>query len=156
MEWIIIGLLIVLIFFLIGTTTLKFRLKASKAYTEELELAWIEREQKYQESKEAIRKDARKRSGAVQWGKTIEHFVPFMTDFPIPPESITFLGMPIDYVGFTDTGSKAKCAVHFVEVKSGNAFLLSKQKNIKTAIEEGRVYWHEIAVDGNKLKELKN
>lgn len=99
-----------------------------------------------------IRRDAKKRSGAVQWGKTIEHFVPFMSDFPVPPEDVTFLGMPIDYVGFSNTGSKTKCSVHFVEVKSGNAFLMGKQKNIKKAIEEGRVYWHEIAVDGNNVK----
>jgi predicted Holliday junction resolvase-like endonuclease len=88
----------------------------------------------------------------VQWGKTIEHFVPFMSDFPIPAEDVTFLGMPIDYVGFSNTESKTKCSVHFVEVKSGNSFLMGKQKNIKKAIEEGRVFWHEIAVDGNNAK----
>ena len=95
------------------------------------------------------RKDGKQRSAAVQWGKTIEHFVPFMEDFPIPAEDVVFLGMPIDYVGFTNTGSKTKCGVHFVEVKSGSSFLMGKQKNIKKAIEEGRVYWHEISVDGN-------
>lgn len=97
----------------------------------------------------AARTDAKKRSTAVQWGKSIEHFVPFTSKFPIPAEDVSFLGMPIDYVGFTDTGSKTKCAVHFVEVKSGNAFLMDKQKNIKTAILEKRVHWHEISIEGN-------
>ena len=106
----------------------------------------------FAKEKYEIRIDAKKRSGAVQWGKTIEHFVPFMSSFPVPPEDVTFLGMPIDYVGFCDTGSKTKCSVHFVEVKSGNSFLMGKQKNIKKAIEEGRVFWHEIAVDGNNVK----
>jgi predicted Holliday junction resolvase-like endonuclease len=119
-----------------------------KLYKNEIELL----KQQFEKERAEIRTDAKKRSGAVQWGKTIEHFVPFMTDFPIPPEDVTFLGMPIDYVGFSDTGSKTKCSVHFVEVKSGNSFLMGKQKNIKKAIEEGRVYWHEIAVDGNKVK----
>ena len=95
------------------------------------------------------RKDGKQRSAAVQWGKTIEHFVPFMEEFPIPAEDVVFLGMPIDYVGFTNTSSKTKCEVHFVEVKSGSSFLMGKQKNIKKAIEEGRVRWHEISVDGN-------
>lgn len=95
------------------------------------------------------RKDGKQRSAAVQWGKTIEHFVPFMEEFPIPAEDVVFLGMPIDYVGFTNTGSKTKCEVHFVEVKSGSSFLMGKQKNIKKAIQEGRVYWHEVSVDGN-------
>lgn len=102
-----------------------------------------------------IRKDAKFRSSAVNWGKTIEHFVPFMEKFPVPPEDVVFLGMPIDYVGFSNTASKTKCEVHFVEVKSGSSFLMGKQKNIKKAIEEGRVYWHEIAVKGNTPKKTK-
>ncbi len=104
--------------------------------------------------RDKIRKDAKFRSSAVNWGKTIEHFVPFMEKFPVPPEDVVFLGMPIDYVGFSNTTSKTKCEVHFVEVKSGSSFLMGKQKNIKKAIEEGRVYWHEIAVEGNAVKEL--
>lgn len=95
------------------------------------------------------RQEGKQRSAAVQWGKTIEHFVPFIEEFPIPAEDVVFLGMPIDYVGFTNTGSKTKCEVHFVEVKSGSSFLMGKQKNIKKAIQEGRVYWHEISVEGN-------
>ena len=98
------------------------------------------------------RNEGKQRSAAVQWGKTIEHFVPFMEDFPIPAEDVVFLGMPIDYVGFTNTASKSKCEVHFVEVKSGSSFLMSKQKNIKKAIQEGRVYWHEVSVEGNYEK----
>lgn len=111
-----------------------------------------EQQKSFEKEKAVIRKDAQKRSGAVQWGKTIEHFVPFMTKFPIPPEDVVFLGMPIDYVGFTDTGSRTKCKVHFVEVKSGVSFLSTKQKNIKKAIEEGRVVFHEIAVDNNRAE----
>lgn len=102
--------------------------------------------------KAKVKKDSTFRSSAVNWGKTIEHFVPFMTKFPIPAEDVVFLGMPIDYVGFTDTESKTKCEVHFIEVKSGNAFLMGKQKNIKKAIQEGRVKWHEITVDGNRAE----
>lgn len=98
------------------------------------------------------RKDSKFRSSAANWGKSIEHFVPFMTKFPLPPEDVVFLGMPIDYVGFTDTGSKTKCVVHFLEVKSGSAQLSDKQRNIKRAIEEGRVQFHEIVVDRNKVK----
>ena len=103
--------------------------------------------------KAKVKKDSTFRSSAVNWGKTIEHFVPFMTKFPVPAEDVVFLGMPIDYVGFTHTDSKNKCEVHFIEVKSGNSTLMGKQRNIKTAIEDGRVYWHEIAVAGNRIEE---
>jgi predicted Holliday junction resolvase-like endonuclease len=102
--------------------------------------------------KAKVKKDSTFRSSAVNWGKTIEHFVPFMTKFPVPPEDVVFLGMPIDYVGFTNTDSKTKCEVHFIEVKSGNSILMGKQRNIKKAIQEGRVHWHEIAVDSNKAE----
>ena len=108
--------------------------------------------QEFEKERTLIKIEAKKRSGAVQWGKTIEHFVPFMDKFPVPAEDCTFLGMPIDYVAFCDTRSKTKCSVHFVEVKSGSSFLMGKQKNIKKAIQEGRVHWHEITVDGNSIK----
>ena len=96
------------------------------------------------------RKDAKKRSAAVQWGLSIENFVPFMDEFPIPTEDVTFLGKPIDYVGYTNTDSKDECEVHFIEVKSGRSQLLKHQRNIREAIKAGRVYWHEIRVDSNK------
>lgn len=111
-----------------------------------------QQEVEFKNREQAIRRDAKKRSGAVQWGKSIEHFVPFIDKFPVPPEDCTFLGMPIDYVAFSNTGSKKNCTVHFVEVKSGKSILMGKQRNIKKAIEEGRVKWHEISVEGNTVK----
>lgn len=108
--------------------------------------------QEFAKERIKIHQDSKFRSSAVNWGKTIEHFVPFMTKFPVPPEDVVFLGMPIDYVGFTSTESKTKCEVHFIEVKSGNSVLMGKQRNIKKAIQEGRVYWHEIAVESNRAE----
>lgn len=118
----------------------------------QLEKLKAEHEEELRREITKARKEGKQRSAAVQWGKTIEHFVPFMEEFPIPAEDVVFLGMPIDYVGFTNTGSKTKCEVHFVEVKSGSSFLMGKQKNIKKAIQEGRVHWHEVSVDGNYEK----
>lgn len=108
-----------------------------------------EHQEELKREKLKSRQEGKQRSAAVQWGKSIEHFVPFMKNFPVPVEDVTFLGMPIDYVGFVNTGSKTKCEVHFIEVKSGSSFLMGKQKNIKKAIQEGRVYWHEMSVEGN-------
>lgn len=108
----------------------------------------------FEEEKKRVANLAKRRSGAVQWGKSIEHFVPFTDKFPVPPEDVTFLGMPIDYVGFTDTEKPDKCTVHFIEVKSGNSVLSKKQWNIRKAINEGRVVWHEVSIDSNPLKQL--
>ena len=82
--------------------------------------------------------------------------LPFMEDFPINPRDIRFFGNPIDYIAFTDMGSKKKCAIHFVEVKSGQSNLNNRQKNIKNAILEGKVHWHEYNVDGIWEHETKD
>jgi predicted Holliday junction resolvase-like endonuclease len=95
-----------------------------------------------------IREDAYSRSRAVSFGKTIEHYVPFMENFPVNPKDVQFFGKPIDYVAFSNRGSRGKCKVHFIEVKSGNSQLNHHQKNIKDAILKGRVYWHEFTADG--------
>lgn len=141
---------IVVVLLIIGA--LVYITNIAKAEVKRLEQVIVEKELELVEEIKKARKDSTFRSSAVNWGKTIEHFVPFMTKFPVPPEDVVFLGMPIDYVGFTNTDSKTKCEVHFIEVKSGNAFLMGKQKNIKQAILDGRVKWHEIAVDGNRAE----
>jgi predicted Holliday junction resolvase-like endonuclease len=129
-----------------------YLLNMARAEIKKLEDLIAEKKLELLEEVAKARKDSKFRSSAVNWGKTIEHFVPFMTKFPVPPEDVVFLGMPIDYVGFTHTDSKVKCEVHFIEVKSGNAALMGKQRNIKRAIQEGRVHWHEIAVDSNRAE----
>ena len=95
-----------------------------------------------------IRSDAHARSRAVGWGKTIEKFVPWMAGFPCDPRDAMFLAKPIDYLCFTDRRNKKKSAIHFVEVKSGNANLSADQEGIRAAIKGNRVYWHEVNVDG--------
>ena len=135
---------------------LVYLLNMARAEVKRLENLIVEKELELVEEIKKARKDSKFRSSAANWGKTIEHFVPFMTKFPIPPEDVVFLGMPIDYVGFTDTASKTKCTVHFLEVKSGSAMLSDKQRNIKKAIQEGRVEFHEISVDHNRAEVVEN
>ena len=128
---------------------LVYMLNMTKAEVKRLETTIVERELELIEEIKKARKDSKFRSSAVNWGFAIENFVPFIDTFPIPPEDVNFLGKPIDYVGFTNTGSSSQCEVHFIEVKSGASFLSAKQKNIKKAVEEGRVKWHEVRVAGN-------
>ena len=106
--------------------------------------------EEFEQERHKIRQDAKKRSGAVQWGLAVENFAPFIDTFPLRPEDVTFLGKPIDFVGYKDTDSVEDCSVHFVEVKSGRSQLLKHQRNIKKAIQEGRVFWHEVRIASNK------
>ena len=124
----------------------KIAQRKAEAYLEK----WMVKEEK------RIREDAYQRSRAVSFGKTIEHYVPFMKEFPVEPKDVQFFGKPIDYIAFANRGSKKKCSVHFIEVKSGNSNLNGHQKNIKTAILEGRVHWHEFNVDGIWEHETKD
>ena len=56
----------------------------------------------------AIREDAYSRSRAVSFGKTIEHYVPFMENFPVDAKDVQFFGKPIDYIAFKNRGSRRK------------------------------------------------
>tara|TARA_R110000868_G_scaffold91897_1_gene254738 strand:+ start:9693 stop:10142 length:450 start_codon:yes stop_codon:yes gene_type:complete len=142
----------VIVLSLLVVGTLGYLMHIAKQEVKRLEQVIVEKELDLIEEIKKARKDSKFRSSAVNWGKSIEHFVPFMSKFPLPPEDVVFIGMPIDYIGFTDTESVKKCTVHFIEVKSGVSMLSGKQRNIKKAIEEGRVVFHEIAVDSNRAE----
>ena len=112
------------------------------------------KQQAYDFNKERgkIRKDAAFKSSAINWGMTIENFVPFIDEFPVPSETAIFMGKPIDFVSFTDTEDPEKCKVHIIEVKSGKSQLLKHQRNIRDAVRAGRVEWHEVRVASNNKK----
>ena len=117
----------------------------------QLQQSILDKEKEFKKERYKIATDAKKRSGAVQWGLTIENFVPFMDKFPIPAEDAHHFGKPVDFIGFTDMDDPDKCALHIIEVKSGTAFLNTHQKNIKKAIKAKRVEWHEVRVDANSV-----
>ena len=81
--------------------------KIAERKAESMLAKWKEKEEK------AIREDAYSRSRAVSFGKTIEHYVPFMENFPVNPKDARFFGQPIDFIAFTDMGSKKKVFCSF-------------------------------------------
>ena len=94
-----------------------------------------------------IRILSQKKSSEVRLGQISEQLVPFLSVFKFDPKRAHFIGQPIDYVVFEDD------AVTFVEVKSGGAQLTSIQKSIKKLIQDGKVRWEEIRVNGETGKE---
>ena len=97
---------------------------------------------KVQETKEELEKiKYQLKSAYVRFGKSFEHFVPFIKDFPGNKERTTFIGNPVDFLVWDDTGVK------FVEVKTGSSQLNTSQKNIRKLIEEGKVYFLELRYD---------
>lgn len=81
-----------------------------------------------------------KKSSEVRLGNIVERMVPFLDNFNYEPSNAQFLGQPIDYVVFEDE------EIVFIEVKSGNARLSSKQRRIKKLVENGKIRWEEIRI----------
>jgi predicted Holliday junction resolvase-like endonuclease len=77
----------------------------------------------------------------VKHGQTWETFLPLMETFERtigPKENAVFLGQPLDLIYFNDD------EVIFVEVKTGNSRLSSKQRHIRNLIKDRKVRWEEV------------
>ena len=83
---------------------------------------------------------SQKKSSEVRLGNIAEKLAPFLEDFTFDPEDATFLGKPIDYIVFEDE------IITFVEIKSGNSQLNTKQRHIRDLIKNKQIAWKEIRI----------
>ena len=83
---------------------------------------------------------SQKKSSEVRLGGIAETLAPFLDQFDFEPEECTFLGKPIDYISFGDE------EITFIEIKSGNSKLNSKQRHIRDQIKANLVSWKEIRI----------
>jgi len=90
-----------------------------------------------------IRKDATKRSRAVLTGQFSEQLAPYLPGFRFNPTEARFIGKPIDLLIFEGMDQGSIENIVFLEIKSGNGKLSKIEKELKRAIEDGRVYWEE-------------
>ena len=97
------------------------------------------------------RKDAVNRSRAVLGGQFSEQLAPFLPGFPCNPGDVRFVGKPIDFVAFPGSAEGGDIKeIYFIEVKSGQSKLSPREKQIKLAVEQGRVKYFEYRMpDGN-------
>lgn len=97
------------------------------------------------------RKDAVNRSRAVLGGQFSEQIAPFLPGFPCNPGDVRFVGKPIDFVAFPGSAEGDDIEeIYFIEVKSGQSKLSPREKQIKLAVEQGRVKYLEYRIpDGN-------
>jgi predicted Holliday junction resolvase-like endonuclease len=93
-----------------------------------------------------IREDAIARSRSVIVGKVTEHLIPHMPVFPFNPKDARFLGSPVDFVVFDGCDAGNVERVVFVEVKTNSGALTKRERQIRDAIEAGRVEWCELRV----------
>lgn len=94
----------------------------------------------------AIRRDAVQKSLAVTVGKVSEQLVPYFPDFPFDPKDARFLGSPVDLVVFDGLSRGELRRVVFVEVKTGGAGLSGRERQVRDAVQSGRVEWLDLRV----------
>lgn len=108
--------------------------------------------------KDAI-KDHKRRSARTRVGNTVEHFAPFLEQFPYDPSDARFIsGGPIDYVIFDGLGEGRVHEVVFLDVKTGDGALNKDQRKVRDCLRAGRVGFvtFEIANTGEaRVKRLK-
>lgn len=110
--------------------------KEKKLLTEFAEL-----ETKLAEETEARKKvTSQKKSSEVRLGSIAETLAPFLDQFDFDPENCVFLGKPIDYISFADD------EITFIEVKSGNSQLNSRQRHIRDQVKAKLVSWKEVRI----------
>ena len=87
-------------------------------------------------------------SERVRLGQVGENLLPFLAGFPYEPKRVRGLFQPIDLLVFNDD------EIVFVEVKTGDAKLTEKQRNIQRLIEEGKVRFevHRLSDKGYEVK----
>jgi predicted Holliday junction resolvase-like endonuclease len=83
---------------------------------------------------------SQKKSGEVRLGHIAETLAPFLDQFEFDPEQCSFLGKPIDYISFGDN------EITFIEVKSGNAKLNQRQRQIKDLVDKKMISWKEVRI----------
>lgn len=104
----------------------------------------IELKSKFDSLLKEGRKDAVKRSRAVLSGQMAEQIAPFLNGFPCNPSDVRFVGKPLDFIGFPGAGDGSGIKeILFIEVKTGNSTLSAREKEIKEAVEAGRVRYVE-------------
>ncbi|MBQ7158427.1 MAG: Holliday junction resolvase [Treponema sp.] len=94
-----------------------------------------------------VREDALKRSRAVLGGQAGEQVAPFLPHFPCNPADARFVGKPIDFIAFPGAAEGEPIdEVLLIEVKTGDAQLSQRERQIRDAVEDGRVRYVEYRV----------
>jgi predicted Holliday junction resolvase-like endonuclease len=95
-----------------------------------------------------IRRGSIRQSQAVISGKVHEQLLPYLPNFPFNPKDVRFLGSPVDLVVFDGLDRGGVARVVFVEVKTGQSNLTTRERQVRDAVKGGRVEWLELRRDG--------
>lgn len=97
-----------------------------------------------------IREDAVKRSRLVLGGKFMEQLAPYLPGFKYDPTDARFIGTPVDFIIFDGLSKGEPGKVVFIEVKSGDSRLSTKERKLKEIVEGKKVEWEEFRASVDK------
>ncbi len=106
--------------------------------------ASVQFEQWKNEYTESIRQDAIQKSQAVTVGKITEHIIPYLPDFKYNPKDARFLGSPIDFIVFDGLDEGEIKRIVLMEIKTGASNLTTRERQIRDAINAGKLEWVEL------------
>jgi predicted Holliday junction resolvase-like endonuclease len=90
---------------------------------------------------------AEKQTIDVNLGKILEKIAPVMGGFDYSPRDCRGLFDPIDYSVFSGLSAHKKVdALIFLDVKTGGAGLNPHQRQIRSAVEAGKVEWERYSL----------
>ena len=99
------------------------------------------------------RKDSVKRQRAVLKGDITELVAPWSMTAVNSVSELSFLGNPIDFIGFKGLDQDEEIEIKFIEVKSGKSQLTSKQRKIRDAVRAKRIEWVEVRIKEIEIEE---
>ena len=103
-------------------------------------------EQQLKEVEKATRKDSTNRQRAILKGQISETLAPWSLDAVNSVKELSFLGNPIDFIGFKGLDGDGPIEIKFIEIKTGKSALTQSEKRVKKAVDAKRVEWKTIEV----------
>ena len=91
-----------------------------------------------------IRDDSVQRSRATISGQVHEQLLPYLPDFPFDPKDVRFLGSPVDLLVFDGLNAGKLERIVFIEIKTGNAHLNTRERQVRDMVLARGVSWEEI------------
>ena len=77
-------------------------------------------------------------------GLAAEQVAPFLPEFPCSPADCRFVGKPVDFIAFPGLMENNEVKeVLLIEVKTGASALSNREKEVRKAVEQGRVRYVE-------------
>jgi predicted Holliday junction resolvase-like endonuclease len=93
-----------------------------------------------------IRRSAIQQSHVTIAGLVHEQLLPYLPGFPFNPKDARFLGSPVDLVVFDGLDAGLLERIVFLEVKTGNASLTARERQVRQVVQQRGVLWQEFRV----------